>query len=76
MAIVYTYKMVNGVKVALSAGEKTTMAAHDAAPIVPGGGDGAGTTMMVRSQTTAAKVENLARSFGVTLAELKAELGK
>ena len=65
----YTYKMVNGVKTSLTSGDQTKLAAKDAAGWTAGQEPAVGTT-------TTAKFEKLARVFGLTVAELKAEIAR
>jgi len=66
----YTYKMVNGVKIALNSGDQTKLAAKDAADW------SAGQAPFVAADTTAKKLARLAKAFNLTVAELKAEIAR
>ena len=66
----YTYKIVNGVKIALTSTDQTNLAAKDAADLEPGPSPPEPAT------TTAEKFARLASSFGLTVAELKAEIAR
>ena len=64
----YTYKMVNGVKIALNSGDQTKLAAKDAANWT------SGPVPTPPALTATAKLARLAAAFKLTVAELKAEI--
>ena len=69
----YTYKIVNGVKIVLTSGDQTKLTAKDAAHWQPGPPPPA---MMRSAATTGDKLARMAKSFGLTVEQLKAELAK
>jgi len=65
----YTNKIVNGRKIALTSGDQTKLAAKDAKDWQPG-------PQPPEVLTAAQKFAKLARTFGLTVAELKAEIAR
>ena len=63
----YTYKIVNGKKIALTSGDQTKLTAKDAANFQPG-------PPPPPALTTAEKFRKMARTFGLSVTELKAEI--
>jgi hypothetical protein len=66
----YTYKIVNGVKVACNAADQTALAARDAegrTNVIP---------PAVATTSTKERVAAVVKAFGLTLAEFKDELAK